>query len=208
MTRLPASEAAFSAGEEERTSFLHEVFEGAAYAGFAGTIVTCQLFKLILRHVHRPKPDDNPEDLERGGFWSRHRELDNQLSSVFMFLPERFQLPAHMRDAGAVHVNLNLHASIICLHHAALEQAEKHDHPQAIIDESIRRLKTSAAEIVNIVKMTAHRAGLFVSVNTQCFVSAWPSAHHYTEKPHVRNKHVLRDNRLRLSRQGRPGKWN
>ncbi|KAJ4153345.1 hypothetical protein LMH87_009835 [Akanthomyces muscarius] len=143
MTRLPASEAAFSSGEEERTAYLHEVFEGASYAG--------------------PKPDDNPEDLAHGGFWRRHRELDNQLSSVFMFLPERFQLPAHLRDPGAVHVNLNLHASIICLHHAALELAEKHKHPQPIISESIRRLKTSAEEVVNIVKMTAHRTGMFKS---------------------------------------------
>lgn len=164
MTRLPASEAAFTSGKDEHTAYLHEVFEGASYAGFAGTIVTCQLFKSILRHVHRPKPDDNPEDLAHGGFWRRHRELDNQLSSVFMFLPERFQLPAHLRDPGAVHVNLNLHASIICLHHAALEVAEKHKHPQAIISESIRRLKTSAEEVVNIVKMTAHRTGMFVSV--------------------------------------------
>ena len=165
MTRLPASEAAFDAGEEEETSYLHEVFEGAAYAGFAGTIVTCQLYKSILRHVHRPKPDDSPEDMTHGGFWKRHRELDNQLASVFMFLPERFQLPAHMRDPGAVHVNLNLHASIICLHHAALEKAEKYNHPQSIAEDSIRRLKNSAEEVVNIVKMTAHRTGMFVSGN-------------------------------------------
>ncbi|KAM0666412.1 hypothetical protein ACQRIU_004267 [Beauveria bassiana] len=163
MTRLPASEAAFSSGEEEKTAHLHQVFEGAPYAGFAGTIVTCQLFKSILRHVHRPKPDDNPADLAHGGFWKRHRELDNQLSSVFMFLPERFQLPANTRDPGAVHVNLNLHASIICLHHAALELAEMHHHSQSIIDESLRRLRTSAEEVVNIVKMTAHRTGIFKS---------------------------------------------
>ncbi|KAM3512799.1 hypothetical protein MY11210_003584 [Beauveria gryllotalpidicola] len=163
MTRLPASEAAFSSGEEEETAHLHQVFEGAPYAGFAGTIVTCQLFKSILRHVHRPKPDDNPADLAHGGFWKRHRELDNQLSSVFMFLPERLQLPANMRDPGAVHVNLNLHASIICLHHAALELAEMHHHSQSIIDESLRRLRTSAEEVVNIVKMTAHRTGIFKS---------------------------------------------
>lgn len=163
MTRLPASEPAFASGEEEQTAYLHEVFEGASYAGFAGTIVTCQLFKSILRHVHRPKPDDNPEDMAHGGFWKRHRELDNQLSSVFMFLPERFQLPANTQDPGAIHVNLNLHASIICLHHAALELAERHGHPRAIIDESIRRLKTSAEEVVNIVKMTAHRTGIFKS---------------------------------------------
>ncbi|KAJ3491006.1 hypothetical protein NLG97_g5676 [Lecanicillium saksenae] len=163
MTRLPASEAAFDAGEEEETSYLHEVFEGAAYAGFAGIIVTCQLYKSILRHVHRPKPDDNPEDMAHGGFWRRHRELDNQLASVFMFLPERFQLPAHMRDPGAVHVNLNLHASIICLHHAALEKAEEYNHPNSIAEDSIRRLKNSAEEVVNIVKMTAHRTGMFKS---------------------------------------------
>lgn len=163
MTRLPCSEAAFAAGQPETTSFLHEVFEGADYAGFAGTVVVCELYKSILRHVHRPKPDDNPEDLTNGGFWKRHRELDNQLSSIFMFLPQRFQLPAHLRDPGAVHLNLNLHASIICLHHAALELAEKHNHPQSLMDSSKLRLKTSAEEVVSIVRMTIHRTNIFVS---------------------------------------------
>lgn len=164
MTRLPASEDAFSSGEQEETSFLHQVFEGASYAGFASTVVISQVYKSILRHVHRPKPDDYPEDLTHGGFWKRHRELDNQLSSIFMFMPERFQLPAHLRDPSAVHLNLNMHASVICLHHAALEVAEKHNHPQAIVEESKSRLKASAEEIVSIVKMTAHRTNMFVSV--------------------------------------------
>lgn len=197
MTRLPASEAAFSAGEQEDTSFLHEVFEGAEYSGFAGNVVTCQIYKSILRHVHRPKPDDYPEDLNEGGFWRRHRELDNQLSSVFMFLPKKFQLPAHLQDPGAVHLNLNLHASVICLHHAALELAEKHNHPQSIIDASKTRLKTSAEEVVNIVKMTAHRTSMFVSTDS-AFRSSDIVLTFIAEKSNVRHLHVLRNHRIRI----------
>lgn len=163
MTRLPASEAAFASGQEEIAPFLQEAIKGAQYSSFAGTIVVCEGFKGILHHVHRPKPDDHPEDLQSGNFWKRHRDLDNNLSSIFMFLPESFQLPQHVRDPAAIYANLNLHASVICLHHAALENLDKYNLADSMKATSKIRLKTSAEEIVNIVKMTSHHTGIFVS---------------------------------------------
>jgi hypothetical protein len=97
-----------------------------------------------------------------GGFWKRHRELDNNLSSIFMFLPEKFRLPQNQRDPTAIHTNLNLHASVICLHHAAVEMAEKHNHPTSLLETSKSRLRASAEEIVAILKLTAHQTGIFV----------------------------------------------
>lgn len=163
MTRLPASEAAFASGKEEIAPFLQEAIKGAQYSSFAGTIVVCEGFKGILNHVHRPKPDDHPEDLQNGNFWKRHRDLDNNLSSIFMFLPDSFQLPQHVRDPAAIYANLNLHASVICLHHAALENLDKFNLGDSMKATSKMRLKTSAEEIVNIVKMTSHHTGIFVS---------------------------------------------
>lgn len=165
MTRLPASEAAFASGEEEIAPFLQEAIKGAQYSSFAGTIVVCEGFKGILHHVHRPKPDDHPEDLQNGNFWKRHRDLDNDLSSIFMFLPDSFQLPQHVRDPAAIYANLNLHASVICLHHAALENLDKFNLADSMKATSKMRLKTSAEEIVNIVKMTSHHTGIFVSLS-------------------------------------------
>jgi hypothetical protein len=98
-----------------------------------------------------------------GPFWIRHRELDNQLLSLFMFLPEQFRLPQHIREPVAIHTNLNLHASVICLHHAAIEMSTKYDLPQSLKQGSISRLRTAADEIANIIKMTVHNQSSFVS---------------------------------------------
>ncbi|KAG6022953.1 hypothetical protein E4U41_002119 [Claviceps citrina] len=162
-TRLPASEEAFASGREEASPFLEQVFSGSSYSAFAGTSVVCQIFRVILKHVHRCKPSDRPEDMLAGPFWSRHRDLDNRLSSTFMFLPAQFVLPRAVRDPGAMHMNLNLHAAVIILHHAALEKVEQHGLPASVMEASLCRLRTSAEQIVNIVKMTSHFTSLFKS---------------------------------------------
>lgn len=126
-------------------------------------MVVCQIFKTILHHVHRAKPDDRPEDVMHGGYWTRHRRLDNDLSSIFMFLPERMRLPQNIRDPTAAHTNLNLHASVICLHHAAVEKVDKHNLPQSLKAASVLRLKAAAEEVVNIIKLASHAMAIFVS---------------------------------------------
>ncbi|KAF4435153.1 hypothetical protein F53441_13575 [Fusarium austroafricanum] len=162
-TRLPASEEAFVEDRKEEAPFLDEVFQGAQYTGFAGTVITCQIFKVILRHVQRPKPDTRNEDVMHGSFWTRHRDLDNTLSSLFMFLPEKFRLPENVRDVAALHLNLNLHAAIICLHHAAAEKAEKFDLPVNVKQSSVTRLRAAAEEIVSIMRLTANATLFFKS---------------------------------------------
>lgn len=164
MTRLPASEEAFVSGNEEKTVFLEEVFTGAPFESFSGAIVICEVFKIILRHVHGAKPSDHADDLLNGQYWKRHRDLDNKLSSLFMFLPEKFRLPQRIGDPAAVHANLNLHASIICLHHAAIETAEKYGFNENIKQSSLCRLRAAAEEIVNIIKMTSHHTSFFVCI--------------------------------------------
>ncbi|KAG5919133.1 hypothetical protein E4U53_004024, partial [Claviceps sorghi] len=160
-TRLPASEEAFVSGREEVSPFLEQAFNGASYSSFAATSIVCQIFRVILKHVHRCKPSDRPEDMMDGPFWNRHRELDNKLSSTFMYLPSKFQLPRALRDPGAIHMNLNLHAAVIILHHAAVEKVDEHDLPGTVMETSLCRLRASAEEIVNIVKMTSHSTSIF-----------------------------------------------
>lgn len=116
----------------------------------------CYIFNAILKHVHRTKPDDGRGDYDYGKYWNKHRELDNMLSSAFMFLPERFRLPMSLRDPVAVHTNLNLHASVICLHNSAYEMTKEHDLPDHVRQTSKTRVLTAAQEIVTVVKMSSH----------------------------------------------------
>ncbi|KAK6950155.1 hypothetical protein Daesc_008481 [Daldinia eschscholtzii] len=103
-----------------------------------------------------PKSKDNPDNYEYGEYWKRHRELDNTLSGAFMYLPPSFRLPDNYRDPVAVHTNLNFHASIICLHHAAIEMIEAYKLPESAKKICHDRLSTAAQEIVNIVRLTSH----------------------------------------------------
>jgi hypothetical protein len=139
------------------------VFKGASYSTFAGAVVICYLFLQILKHAHRPKHDDRPEDVESGNYWKRHRDLDNTLSSAFMFLPDEFRLPKHLREPVAVHTNLNLHAAIICLHHSSIDMIDKHALGEKLRLASKTRLKTAADEVVNIVKLSSHCTTSYVS---------------------------------------------
>ncbi|KAK4238570.1 transcriptional activator protein acu-15 [Achaetomium macrosporum] len=154
-THLPASEDAFTRGVEEKSSTLQDAFRGFNYSKFAGNIVICHIFTRLMKHAHRPMPDDNPEDPEFGAFWKRHRELDNMLSSAFMFLPERFRLPRNMRNPVALQTNLSLHAAVICLHLAACEKADKYK-LAGIRQASWTRALTATQEIVDIIKTSSH----------------------------------------------------
>ncbi|KAH8879110.1 hypothetical protein GQ53DRAFT_47155 [Thozetella sp. PMI_491] len=158
-THLPSSEEAFNTGQEEETSPLDEAFNGLGYSTFAGAVIVCHTFNQMLSHVHRSALGDRPEDLEAGPFWKRHRDLDNMLSTAFMFLPERFRLPKNLRDPVAVQKNLNLHACVICLHMRACDSAAENNLPAHIFQQSQTRMLTAAAEIVNIMRLTSHHAG-------------------------------------------------
>ncbi|TFA98784.1 hypothetical protein CCMA1212_009320 [Trichoderma ghanense] len=161
MTRLPASEEAFASGQEENAPFLDEVMKGAPYSGFTGSLVINEMLKSIMSHVHLIKSSDRPEDAINGAFWQRHRRLDNQLSTLFLFMPESFRLPENIRDPLATYINLNFHACVICLHHVALEKIETHGLDDRLRKECRSLLKNAAEEIASIAKLTSHRSSLF-----------------------------------------------
>ncbi|TLD33364.1 hypothetical protein PspLS_00366 [Pyricularia sp. CBS 133598] len=155
-TNVPSSHEAFVSGKEEETVKLKDLFLGASYSTFAGSVGICYIFNQILAHVGQVRPDDRPENLEYGDFWKRHRDIDNTLSSSFMFLPEGLRLPKSYRKPAAVFLNLNLHASVICLHQCAIDRAQAHELPDTIVQSSTVRVINSADEIVNIVKQAVH----------------------------------------------------
>ncbi|KAI1393550.1 fungal-specific transcription factor domain-containing protein [Hypoxylon trugodes] len=155
-THLPAPESAFHNGEEVETCYLHDAFKGHQYSSFAGAVLVSHIFNQILKHIHKPKANDNTGDYEYGEYWKRHRDIDNKLSAAFMFLPESFRLPENYRNPIAVHTNLNLHASIICLHHSAIDRIETYKLPESAKKISQDRMTAAAQEIVNIIKLTSH----------------------------------------------------
>lgn len=152
------SEQAFADGIGEETSYLSEVFDGASYSAFGGTIVCCHIFNLILKHVYRLRPGDKPADVNYGPFWHRHTELDNALSNTFMFLPENLRMPQNLRNPTAVNTNLNLHAATICLHHAAMSMIETYQLPDSMKASTLVRMRTAAEEIVKLFHLTSSMA--------------------------------------------------
>lgn len=121
------------------------------------------LFNRIIRHAQRRRPADNVDNFEYGEYWQRHRDIDNAISSAFMFLPEMFRLPENRRNPAAVYANLNLHASVICLHLTAIEQIDAHALPDHARELSRNRISTAAREIVRIMKLTDTRGQTPVS---------------------------------------------
>ncbi|KAK0737102.1 hypothetical protein B0T21DRAFT_157427 [Apiosordaria backusii] len=153
-THLPASEDAFAKGQEEKSTSLQSPFNGFDYSTYGGNVVICHIFNQIMKHAHCPMPTDRPDDLESGPFWQRHRELDNLLSTAFMFLHDRLRLPRNISDPVAVQTNMNLHAAIICLHNTSYEKADKLKLPLPVKQDSRTRALMAAGEIVNILKLT------------------------------------------------------
>lgn len=112
------------------------------------------LFNGILRHVQRPKPDDNPGDLT-GKFWKRHQKLDSVVENVFARLPPQLRLPENIKDPSAIHTHLHLHASVICLHHQAVDKMNEFGLTEKKM-ESEQKLLVSAARIVELMRTTRH----------------------------------------------------
>ena len=144
--------------------------DGAAMlSSFAGVVLMACLFGRNLTHLHRPDPNDQDDDVQ-GEFWKRHRNMDNILLNTSLSLPPHLRLPAGVRDANIVFLNMNIHTSTICLHQAAIFKAERNNLPEAMIDKSRTRCILAAAEIANIMRLASHLDLTFVSYS----YSYWP----------------------------------
>lgn len=158
MTNLPATEEAFEQSKPQLTLSLSEAMtsEGAAsLSSHAGLVLMACLFGRNLTHLHRPDPDDRPEDTSNGEFWKRHRAMDTILTNTSLFLPEQLRLPTGVRNASIVFLNMNIHTSTICLHQAAILKAE-HGLDPNLVKHSTDRCFLAAGEIVSIMRLTSH----------------------------------------------------
>ncbi|KAJ4367391.1 hypothetical protein N0V83_006973 [Neocucurbitaria cava] len=136
----------------------HQVMNpnGAANLQSLGCIVlTAAMFGRNLLHLHRPGPDDNDEDIN-GGFWNRHRHIEQILLQTSLGLPDHLRLPSGLTDPNVVFANMCIHTSAICLHQAAIFKADKYRLPASVSNESKIRCVTAAAEIASIMRMISH----------------------------------------------------
>ncbi|KAF2202709.1 hypothetical protein GQ43DRAFT_368576 [Delitschia confertaspora ATCC 74209] len=158
LTNLPASEDAFEKSRPMPTGCLEQAMSGQGASSlhpFGAVVVTAALFGRNLLHLHRPGADDHEHDLN-GGFWTRHRNLDNILLSTSLAIPDHLRLPAGLPGPNVVFLNMSIHTSAICLHQAAIFKADKHRLPVHVGNESKVRCVTAAAEIASIMRMISH----------------------------------------------------
>ncbi|KAF1939549.1 binuclear zinc transcription factor [Clathrospora elynae] len=158
MTNLPASEEAFDKSKPMPTGSLNQVMNpnGAAGLQALGSIVlTAAMFGRNLLHLHRPGPADNDDDIN-GGYWNRHREIEQILLQTSLSLPDHLRLPSGLSSPNIVFANMCIHTSAICLHQAAIFKADKYRLPASVSNESKIRCVTAAAEIASIMRMVSH----------------------------------------------------
>ena len=99
---------------------------GAAnLTSLGGIVLTSAMFGRNLLHLHRPSPDDNDNDLN-GGFWTRHRQIEQILLQTSLHLPDALRMPGGRDDPNVVFTNMCIQTSAICLHQAAIFKADKH----------------------------------------------------------------------------------
>ncbi|KAH8727511.1 fungal-specific transcription factor domain-containing protein [Phaeosphaeriaceae sp. PMI808] len=157
-TNLPASDDAFEKSKPMPTGSLDQALEPNGAAGLqplGGIVLTAAMFGRNLLHLHRPGPDDRDDDIT-GGFWTRHRNLEQVLLQTSLGLPDHLRVPAGLTDPNVVFTNMCIHTSAICLHQAAIFKADKHRLPANVGNESKIRCVTAAAEIASIMRLISH----------------------------------------------------
>ncbi|KAF1956109.1 hypothetical protein CC80DRAFT_525646 [Byssothecium circinans] len=158
MTNLPASEDAFDKSKPMPTSSLDQSLTASGLGNlqsFGGIVLTAALLGRNLLHLHRPGPDDHDDDLN-GGFWKRHRSIENLLLQIALGLPDHLRVPSGLQDPNVVFLNMSIHTSVICLHQAAIFKADKHRLPINVSNESKIRCVTAGAEIASLMRMISH----------------------------------------------------
>ncbi|KAF4451794.1 hypothetical protein F53441_5269 [Fusarium austroafricanum] len=155
-TRLPASDKAYTYGQEEHTRFLEDqLLEDELHSSFAGRVLTAHIFHRTIEHTCVDTSQHFEVENLNDSYWKRHKSIDNDLKYMLLMLPRTLHLPANYRNHNAVFVNVMLHTATICLHRAALwkMKANLQESTTYMIRLSQDRLIPAAEEILSIFKM-------------------------------------------------------
>ncbi|KAF7884353.1 uncharacterized protein EAF02_004689 [Botrytis sinoallii] len=215
---LPSSEDAFNLSKPERTQTLTDSMspQGASkLSPFAGVVLMASLFGRNLLHLHRSDPDYRDNDLN-GEFWRRHRHMDNILLNTSLSLPFHLRLPHGMANSNSVFLNMNIHASTICLHQAAIFKAQNNRLPDTVTAESKIRAISAANEITRIMQMISHMdlstMNPFISfclyVAARVFVKHLDDTPKDSPSPFLCNWTLIEAMGLRNNNKFKEGPWN
>lgn len=158
VTTLPSDEDSYQFSRPQTTVGLEDVLHPSGVAQLSscsGVVLMACLFGRNLTHLHRPGPDDRDDD-PNGGFWKRHRALDNILLGTALALPDSLRLPAGLNNPNIIFMNMSIHTSTICLHQAAIFKADRSRTAAHVSAESKIRCITAAAEIATIMRTASH----------------------------------------------------
>lgn len=114
-------------------------------------VLSSHLFFECLDHTYRDQHEANPSVVEGSEFWRRHYNLNNDLTTTFIMLPEGLRCPSNINSHDAVFVNLQLHTAAICLQRIGAARVKKYNLDPALLSGTQARLLPAAQEIFNIV---------------------------------------------------------
>lgn len=163
---LPMSEEAFTHNSTELTQTLQESLRQKAV--LRSPLAARALVSDLLHRSLMLAQESSSVVGERLGeqqqpivdqYWSRHRDLDNALTSMFLMLPESLRLPAAFRCQQAVFVNILIHVAIICLHQSATRRVQG----EAPHDVSIDLRSTTSSSYTAAVGMRQSRERMFAA---------------------------------------------
>jgi len=94
---------------------------------FAANATIAALFGRTLTHLHRKDLayEGDTSDQNDDTFWRRHRYLDTVLLHTLQYLPDDLRIRAGISSPQIVLLHINIQASTICLHQAAVFRAQK-----------------------------------------------------------------------------------
>lgn len=67
--------------------------------------------------------NDHPSSMEDVKFWSQQHNIDNDLVSLLLQLPQNLRLPRNSNSQSAVFINVLLHSAVMCLHKTAVRKS-------------------------------------------------------------------------------------
>lgn len=106
-----------------------------------------------LTHFHRKEIEEGTQEDPDNAFWKRHRYLDKVLLNTLEHLPFHLQIGSSIVNPTAVQLHINIQASTICLHQAAIFKAKISPGKGYDLVESNMRCLGAAETIMTILRL-------------------------------------------------------
>jgi hypothetical protein len=154
-TSLPVSEDAFENGREEQTISMREALQthSPLQSSLAARVLAGHAF------YQAAVIDNQADDAHNGandGYWTKHREVENELLSLMVRLPRSLQLPQSSACQQAIFVNVLIHSATMCLHKTAIRRTRGQEGFEVDYHrrESRSRMLAAAAQVLAVFRLT------------------------------------------------------